>query len=81
MGNIKNTAIEAYRIRCLDRSLITKKSLKCAIREIADDDENFENIVFELGCSVLAKSISKESRKGTIRKIGDAYVYSAMFEM
>lgn len=49
MGNIKNTAIEAYRIRTLDRSLITKKSMKCAIRKIADDDEDFENIVFELG--------------------------------
>lgn len=64
MGNIKNTAIEAYRIRTLDRSLITKKSLKCAIRKIADDDENFENIVFEFGCSVLAKSIYKRKLKG-----------------
>ena len=64
MGNIKNTAIEAYRIICLDRSLITKKSLKCAIREISDDDENFENIVFELGCSVLAKNIYKRKLKG-----------------
>lgn len=64
MGNIKNTAIEAYRVRTLDRSLITKKSMKCAIRKIADDDEDFENIVFELGCSVLAKSIYKRKLKG-----------------
>ena len=39
-----------------------KKDTKRVIREIADDDECFENIVFELGCNVLAKAIAKDIR-------------------
>lgn len=77
----KKEAIKAFCFRYHNKGNISKKELEDAVRTLADEDEGFENIVFELGCSVLAKSISKESRKGTIRKIGDAYVYSAMFEM
>lgn len=77
----KKEAIKAFCFRYHNKGNMSRKELKDAIRTLADEDEGFENIVFELGCSVLAKSISKESRKGTIRKIGDAYVYSAMFEM
>lgn len=77
----KKEAIKAFCLRYRNQESVSKKELKDAIRTIADDDENFENIVFELGRSVLAKSISKERRKGTIRKIGGAYVYSTMFKV
>lgn len=77
----KKEAIKAFCFRYHNKGNMSRKELEDAIRTIADDDENFENIVFELGCSVLAKSISKESRKGIIRKIGGAYVYSPMFKV
>ena len=77
----KKEAIKAFCFRYRNEESVSPKDLKKAIRVIADDDENFENIVFELGCSVLAKSISKKSREGTIRKIGGVYVYSPMFKV
>ena len=38
------------------RSLWYKGGVKNSIRELAYNDEGFENVVFELGCSVLAKA-------------------------
>ena len=67
----KKEAIRAFCLRYRNQESVSKKELKDAIR----------TIVFELGCSVLVKSISKESRKGIIRKIGGAYVYSPMFKV
>ena len=39
-----------------------KKELKKEIRRLSDIDEVFENVVFELGVSVLAKKFLKEMR-------------------
>ncbi len=60
----KKEAIRAFCLRYRNQESVSKKELKDAIRTIADDDEDFENIVFELGCSVLAKSMYKRKMKG-----------------
>lgn len=39
-----------------------KEELKKEIRTLSDLDEGFENVVFELGVSVLAKKFLKEMR-------------------
>ena len=39
-----------------------KKELKKEIRRLSDIDEGFEDAVFELGVSVLAKKFLKEMR-------------------
>lgn len=39
-----------------------KKELKKEIRILSDLDEGFEDVVFELGVSVLAKTFLKEMR-------------------
>lgn len=39
-----------------------KKELKKEIRRLSDIDEGFEDAVFELGVSVLAKTFLKETR-------------------
>lgn len=39
-----------------------KKELKKEIRRLSDIDEGFEDAVFELGASVLAKKFLKEMR-------------------
>lgn len=39
-----------------------KKELKKEIRRLSDIDEGFEDAVFELGVSVLAKTFLKEMR-------------------
>lgn len=39
-----------------------KEELKKEIRILSDLDEGFENVVFELGVSVLAKKFLKEMR-------------------
>ena len=33
--------------------------IKNVIREISDNDDYFENMIFELGCSVLARHYNK----------------------
>lgn len=38
----------------------TKKDTKAEIRAIADNYEDFNNIVFEIGCEVLAKEYLKQ---------------------
>lgn len=40
-----------------------KKELKKEIRRLSDIDEGFEDVVFELGVSVLAKTFLKEMRE------------------
>lgn len=40
-----------------------KKELKKEIRRLSDIDEGFEDAVFELGVSVLAKKYSKEMKE------------------
>ncbi len=55
----KSTALEIFRHKYSTETIRTKQGVKDAIRDLADDDEGFENIVFELGCSVLAKAYIK----------------------
>lgn len=60
----KKSAVECLKSRT--SNVETKKKLvKDMIRIMADEDEGFCDIVFELGCSVLAKEYMKqEKRKG-----------------
>ena len=43
--------------------LSKKEEVKNEIRAIADNYTNFNNLVFELGCEVLAKKYLKEMNK------------------
>lgn len=56
---MKKTALEIFCHKYLPVFSVNKKEVKEAIRDVADDDEGFENIVFELGVSVLAKEYVK----------------------
>lgn len=57
----KKEALAVFNSRTANKLVETdKKMLKDKIRKIADDDEGFENVVFELGCSVLAKEYLKK---------------------
>lgn len=40
-------------------NLVWKGEIEKEIRKLADNDEGFEDTVFELGCSVLAKHYCK----------------------
>lgn len=40
----------------------TKSEVERQIRKLSDMDEGFENVVFELGCSTLAKKYLKENQ-------------------
>lgn len=40
-------------------SLINREGIEKEIRILSDNDEGFENAVFELGCSELAKAYLK----------------------
>lgn len=40
-------------------SLINREGIEKEIRILSDNDESFENAVFELGCSELAKAYLK----------------------
>lgn len=44
-------------------SLISKKGIEREIRMLSDNDESFENAVFELGCSELAKTYLKRMQQ------------------
>ena len=57
---MKKTALEIFRYKYRTETIRTKQEVKDAIRELADDDEGFEDIVFELGCSVLAKEYRRD---------------------
>lgn len=44
-------------------NLSQKGNIEEEICKLADEDEGFENVVFELGCSALAKAYEKSKRK------------------
>ncbi len=61
----KNEALAVFNSRIVNNQVETeflhdKKELKSEIRKLADNDEGFEDVVFELGCSVLAKEYLKQ---------------------
>lgn len=39
-----------------------KRAVKNTIRDLADREECFENMVFEIGCEVLAREVIKEQK-------------------
>lgn len=60
----KREALAVFNSRIVNRQVGTefffdKEELKKEIRKLADNDEGFEDTVFELGCSVLAKAYMK----------------------
>lgn len=61
-------AVMQYKIEsgCFDMQRLitegTRKEVKDQIRMVADEDEGFENVVFELGCSVLANQYLKNRK-------------------
>lgn len=64
----KREALAVFNSRIISKQVNTeflfdKEELKKEIRKLADDDEGFENTVFELGCSVLAKAYMKSKIK------------------
>lgn len=57
----KKEALAVFNSRIANSLVETdKKMLKNKIRKLADDDECFEDVVFELGCFVLAKEYLKQ---------------------
>lgn len=61
---MKEYLVNQLRQRSMPEEMTTKKEIKGQIREISDLDDCFENLVFELGCSVLAKAYLKKFVKG-----------------
>lgn len=43
-------------------NLVLKSEVEKEIRKLADNDEGFEDTVFELGCSLLAKAYLRERK-------------------
>ena len=41
----------------INTSYNPKLTVKNTIRDLADEDECFENMVFEIGCEILAKEV------------------------
>ena len=63
----KREALAVFNSRIVNRNvnvefLHDKEELKKEIRILSDLDEGFEDVVFELGVSVLAKTFLKEMR-------------------
>ena len=61
----KNEALAAFNSRIVNNQVETeflhdKQELKSEIRKLSNNDEGFEDVVFELGCSVLAKEYLKQ---------------------
>ena len=61
----KNEALAAFKSRIVNNQVETeflhdKQELKSEIRKLSNNDEGFEDVVFELGCSVLAKEYLKQ---------------------
>lgn len=52
--------ILSFSQRVLNLKKLNKKGVKAEIRAIADNDECFADIVFELGCELLAKEYLKQ---------------------
>lgn len=62
----KNEALAVFNSRIVNNQVETeflhdKQELKSEIRKLANNDEGFEYVVFELGCSVLAKEYLKQN--------------------
>ncbi len=61
----KNEALAVFKSRIVNNQVETeflhdKQELKSEIRKLSNNDEGFEDVVFELGCSVLAKEYLKQ---------------------
>ena len=63
MGKNKSYAVKDLANRIYGRKG-SKSVIRNEIRTLSDNDESFENVVFELGCSALAKAYVKEFGKG-----------------
>ena len=61
----KSEALKIFNAKVDGTFLHAKSDVEKVIRAIADGDEGFENTVFELGCSVLAKECMKHRTGGT----------------
>jgi hypothetical protein len=59
MKGYRNLVVKAYRSRCITPAK-DKNETDTIIRYLADDDECFENLVFELGLRVLRKELLKQ---------------------
>ncbi len=64
----KNEALAVLNAKIVGKSidvenLIDREEIEKEIRIASDNDEGFENVVFELGCSVLAKTYEKSRHK------------------
>lgn len=56
--------LELYKILSPEeRMSATRATIENSIRTLADTDDGFENIVFEVGCRKLAKKFIKEVTK------------------
>lgn len=60
----KNEALAVFNSRIVNgqvdcENLLDKESIEREIRILSDNDGGFEDVVFELGCSVLAKFYMK----------------------
>lgn len=53
---------------------LSKEVIKDIIRSFSDDDEAFENLIFEVGCDEVTKKIKKEKDE----KIDDDYCYGVL---
>lgn len=59
MKGYRKLVVKAYRHRCINPAT-KKKDTDTIIRYLADNDECFENLVFELGLRVLRKELMKQ---------------------
>lgn len=57
-----NMVVNEYRVRCTMVSA-DRRVVGNIIRDIADNDESFENLVFELGLRVLRKELIKQDKE------------------
>lgn len=60
----KNEALAVFNSRIVNgqvdcENLLDTESIEREIRKLSRSDEGFEDVVFELGCSILAKAYMK----------------------
>lgn len=60
---MKKDAVSSFEVRVESANFSSKKDCMEVIRQLADEDESFENVVFELGCSVLSKELYKKHKE------------------
>lgn len=60
---MKKDAVNSFKGRVESDNFSSKKDCREVIRKLADEDESFENVVFELGCSALAKELYKKHKE------------------